>query len=320
MVTSVTSNGQLVPVTRTQTVVVVGPSATSDAQSGGTRSGSSGNGALIGGVVGGVVGGLALIALSAILFVLLKRRKERTGSAYFLCFGKRPKYGEKGDLNYSAGNWPSFDPSSAGYGGAQHDRSASGGRAARGLPPATLPAVEDDPETEAGVDQSSHQHAGYEYGSAEGMSDSPGTRERLGSWNDTYGSSHGPNTAGASPAWSAVPMGAFAPDYSHLDDPQTRKERAAAAAAASTRQSSLAGPHGGTAPNSPPLHSRSASGYQQPNDPRPQSADSTLLMSGGNSPNKDEGLEGTGATGYDTEEQDPVPKLGGHQPLHLANP
>ncbi|KAJ1020492.1 hypothetical protein NDA13_005809 [Ustilago tritici] len=39
-----------------------------------------------------------------------RRRKSRTGHAYFLCFGERPSRNAAGDLRHSGGAWPTFDP------------------------------------------------------------------------------------------------------------------------------------------------------------------------------------------------------------------
>ncbi len=299
LVSSVTSNGQVVPVTLTQTVVVDSPSATSDAQSGGSSSTSS-NGALIGGVVGGVVGGLLLVAAAIALFVILRRRKDRTGSAYFLCFGRRPKYGEKGELDHSAGNWPTFDPSSNAYAGA--GAAPRSGRRAGGLPEATLPMVYADVDDLEDRGDPSQHHTSHDVTSRDGFSE----QGRNSMWADGYSSAHAAGTdtaAGRSPNWPSAAM-AYAPDYSHLDDPATRLQR-------------QEGDASGMAPAAYPAYS----GSERWSGARPQSADSNTFVDQGNGSTKGQHARQSSSSPKTVDEEpEPVPRIGAGQPLHLANP
>ncbi|CAD6912678.1 unnamed protein product [Tilletia laevis] len=77
------------------------------------HSSSSSNSGKIGGVVGGVVGGLALLAFILAALFTFKRRKDRTGKGWFLCFGTRPgsrRRGSKGTGSDPDTTWPTFDP------------------------------------------------------------------------------------------------------------------------------------------------------------------------------------------------------------------
>lgn len=99
------------------------------------------------------MGGLALLTALVVLAILLKRRKERTGHAWFLCFGRRPR-GASED-----GDWPTFDPNSPGLA----TTSASARDGAQG---GTLPAgFDEDPEAGAyGGSSSGHYGEMREYG------------------------------------------------------------------------------------------------------------------------------------------------------------
>jgi hypothetical protein len=157
VVNTFTSDGSVFTVTQTQTQpVVVEVTTLPSSDQANASSGSSSNSGLIGGVVGGVVGGLALLTALVVLGILLKRRKERTGHAWFLCFGRRPR-GASED-----GDWPTFDPNSPGL--ATTAASARGGGAQGG----TLPAgFDDDPEAGAyGASSSGHYGEMREYGAA----------------------------------------------------------------------------------------------------------------------------------------------------------
>ncbi|KAE8257308.1 hypothetical protein A4X13_0g2440 [Tilletia indica] len=98
--------------TFTQVVVVTIPAGVASTP-GADRNSSSSNGGTIGGVVGGVVGGLALLAFILAALFIFKRRKDRTGKGWFLCFGSRPgsRRGSKATGGTGGDDtWPTFDP------------------------------------------------------------------------------------------------------------------------------------------------------------------------------------------------------------------
>ncbi|KAK0522163.1 hypothetical protein OC842_006544 [Tilletia horrida] len=94
--------------TFTQVVIVTIPAGVPNTPAS-DRSSSSSSSGTIGGIVGGVVGGLALLAFILAALFTYKRRKDRTGHGWFLCFGRRP--GRRGSAGAgSEDGWPTFDP------------------------------------------------------------------------------------------------------------------------------------------------------------------------------------------------------------------
>ncbi|PWN31208.1 uncharacterized protein FA14DRAFT_193166 [Meira miltonrushii] len=208
-----------------------------------TSSGSSTNGGLIGGVVGGVVGGLALLTLLVLGIIVWRRRRSRTGHGWLLCFGRRPD--TKNDLDV---DWPTFDPT-AGAAGVGGTMGTNGRRKGQGYNGGTLPNVDDEGSYHQGYNG---DYGSYNHGEDE-MRDMgnayPNSAPSFGS--PTSDNQH---YAQQSQQWHMGPMTSFsngahssAPDYSHLDAPEVREERArqqaqeqamaAAAAAAASHHS-----------------------------------------------------------------------------------
>ncbi|KDN45961.1 hypothetical protein K437DRAFT_274066 [Tilletiaria anomala UBC 951] len=297
---SVTSNGQVVPVTLTQTVVVVNSSESPSLSS--SKSAST-NAALIGGVVGGVVGGLALLALLIAAGIIMKHRKDRMGSANFLCCGTLPKYDKRRDLQHSArGAWPTFYPSSNSR--SQRDAHMRGGPA---LPQATLPDVFPEEGVAEQLGTVGYDHSEGIHNSASGVSFSHQTSESPRA-EVVHSLGHASSSVAAcSPVWTPAQM-YFAPDYSHLDPPEMREARAREVTAAAAVSAPSSPPSSATQSSAPQLIQ--PRGYLQAQG-RPQSADSTIAFAEG-SVNKG-GV--SAADGTDT----PSDGSATSQPLHLTN-
>lgn len=255
------------------TVVTTMPTA--DASSPSSSSGSSSNGGLIGGVVGGVVGGLALITLLILIAVFWRRRKARTGHGWFLCFGQRPN--RKDDLDV---DWPTFDPTvgAAGVGGTFGE--ANGNRRKNNaLNGGTLPNV-DEGEGYNGY----NGYSGYDgYAPQDEMQD-------VGAYSAGAPSYVSPTSDGThhrqqSQQWHMSPMASYSnaqhstpshtnppsvPDYSHLDAPEVREERArehAQAQAMAAAQAAAGGYTHNSSPSSPPARYGSPVGSASPPPP-----------------------------------------------------
>ncbi|CEH17849.1 hypothetical protein CBOM_04233 [Ceraceosorus bombacis] len=148
-----TSGGSTVVQTLTSTIALVETLAPDpNAQQNTSSGGGSGNGGVVGGVVGGVIGGLAALVALVLLGILLKRRRDRTGHAYFLCLGTKPNR----HLDGGDGDWPTFDPNSSslasatGVGAAGAAFGAGSKRGRPATPGGTLPQGFDDPEALGG--------------------------------------------------------------------------------------------------------------------------------------------------------------------------
>lgn len=288
IVQQTTSNGvitQVTVITNAPEVVVstasVGPETSRPKSSGS----SSSNGGLIGGVVGGVVGGLALLTLLILAVIVWRRRRSRTGHGWLLCFGRKPD--TKNDLDV---DWPTFDPSAgaAGVGGTFGDNR----RKSQGYNGGTLPNIDDD---------GYHGYNGGgmgDYGSYQGDDEMRDMANGYPTSAPSYGgapTSDGAHYGQQSQQWHMGPMTSFsngahssAPDYSHLDAPEVREERAreqaqaqamaaAAAAAASPSNgnnrtfSHTSGSPPPTANGPPRFGSPVGSASPPPNDGRPLS-------------------------------------------------
>jgi hypothetical protein len=237
-------------------VVLVTSTAMSTSTAGSDVSRSKSNGGLIGGVVGGVVGGLALLTALVLLLFLWRRRKSRTGHGWFLCFGTRPKSGNK-DFDV---DWPTFDPTSgaAGVGGTRRNNAQGG----------TLPELVDDEgygndgemsqvgnnyygaaaaagAVGAGAAAAHHQHSysngGHQSGSYNGLSDEDHYRNQQQGWGAMTLGAAGVGAAGTGVASDA---GDSVPTYEHLDPPEVRQARAREQAQAQAHAQAMAAAYG----------------------------------------------------------------------------
>jgi len=224
--------------------------------------------------VGGVVGGLALLTALILLLVVWRRRRSRTGHGWFLCFGTRPKKGNK-DFDV---DWPTFDPTvgAAGVGGTLGSR--SGRRRNQGGMGGTLPEVDDAMHHDGYSNDDEMRDVGSgTHGSYSNYYGAPGSQ-------NAYSSGHnGPSDEGhfRNGGWATMPMGASAagaasnapsggdsvPTYDHLDPPEVREARAREQAEAHA-QAVAAYSTGSHQPNSPPMPSQQHSpGYYPASSP-----------------------------------------------------
>lgn len=270
IVQQTTSNGVVTSVTVvTNAPAVVVSTASVGSETSRPSSGSSSNGGLIGGVVGGVVGGLALITLLVLGIIIWRRRRSRTGHGWLLCFGRKPD--SKNELDV---DWPTFDPTAgaAGVGGTMGERRKNGQHYNNG---GTLPNV-DDEEGYNGYngDYNSYQH-NHQY--EDEMRDMGNNGYPNSAPSYASPTSDNQHYAQQQQQWQMAPMTSFsngahssAPDYSHLDAPEVREERARQQAQAQAMAAAAAAASGGGAyshhsgGNSPPPTSNGLSRYGSP--------------------------------------------------------
>lgn len=279
VVQQTTSNGVITSVTVVtySPDVVVSTASVGSETSRPSSSGSSSNGGLIGGVVGGVVGGLALLTLLIVGIIVWRRRRSRTGHGWLLCFGRRPDTNNDLDVD-----WPTFDPT-AGAAGVGGTMGTNGRRKSQGYNGGTLPNVDDEGGYQHGYNGGGMgDYGSYNHGEDEMRDMGNGYPNSAPS----YGAPTSDNQhyAQQSQQWHMGPMASFsngahssAPDYSHLDAPEVREERArqqaqeqamaaaAAAAAAASHNGGNGGDysrHSGGSP--PPAASNGVSRYGSP--------------------------------------------------------
>lgn len=138
----------------------------------------------------GGVGGAALLIVAALwIYFLVRRRKARTGSGWFLCFGTKPD--NDGDI---------FDPSEGAHG--------RNGRANIG---ATLPQGFEDEDPENYNDMSEYPHS-----NSAGLGAAGGAAAYYGSGYEDQ--SQAPQSTSGGNLSSNH-------DYSHFDPPEVRAER-----------------------------------------------------------------------------------------------
>lgn len=289
-----TSNGvvtSVTVVTNAPTVVVSTASAGSETSRPTSGSSSSSNGGLIGGVVGGVVGGLGLLTLLILAIIIWRRRRSRTGHGWLLCFGQRPNKNNNDGLDV---DWPTFDPTAgaAGVGGTMGN-SFSNRRKSQGYNGGTLPNVDDEEgynNNYNGGDYNSYNHAGGEDEMREYANSAPSYGGVPTSDNAHYNSQqqqsqqwgHSINSFSNGAHSSAA---AAAPDYSHLDAPEVREERARqqAQAQAMAAAAAAAASYSHHSTNSPPQTANGPSRYGSPvgNNSPPPTIERPLSSSGG---------------------------------------